>query len=64
MLNHPKNNIDFIRMVAALFVLYSHQHALMGLPEPSVLGAHSIGGFGVLVFFSNQRVSGGAKLAC
>ena len=50
--NHPKNNIDFIRMVAALFVLYSHQHALMGLPEPSVLGAHSLGGFGVLVFFS------------
>ena len=52
MLNHPKNNIDFIRIIAALFVLYSHQHALMGLPEPSVLGAHSLGGFGVLVFFS------------
>ena len=52
MLFRPKNNIDFIRMVAALFVLYSHQHALMGLPEPSVLGAHSLGGFGVLVFFS------------
>lgn len=52
MLLHPKNNIDFIRVAAALCVLYSHQHALMGLPEPSVLGAHSLGGFGVLVFFS------------
>lgn len=52
MLAHPKNNFDFIRMMAALCVLYSHQHALMGLPEPSVLNAHSLGGFAVLVFFS------------
>ena len=52
MLAHPKNNFDFVRMVAALCVLYSHQHALMGLPEPSVLNAHSLGGFAVLVFFS------------
>ena len=52
MLAHPKNNFDFVRMVAALCVLYSHQYALMGLPEPSVLGAHSLGGFAVLVFFS------------
>lgn len=39
-------------MMAALCVLYSHQHALMGLPEPLVLNAHSLGGFAVLVFFS------------
>jgi len=52
MLAHPKNNFDFVRMMAALCVLYSHQHALMGRPEPSVLNAHSLGGFAVLVFFS------------
>ncbi len=52
MLSHPKNNFDFVRMMAAFCVLYSHQHALMGLPEPSVLGVHSLGGFAVLVFFS------------
>ena len=52
MLTHPKNNFDFVRILAALCVLYSHQHALWGLREPSVLNAHSLGGFGVLVFFS------------
>lgn len=49
---HRKNNFDFIRMVAALCVLFSHQHALTGLREPSVLNVHSLGGFSVLMFFS------------
>lgn len=50
--DHPHNNFDFVRVFAALCVIYSHQHALTGLPEPSVLGVHSVGGFGVLLFFS------------
>lgn len=33
-------------------VVVSHQYALHGLPEPTVVGVHSLGGFGVLVFFS------------
>lgn len=39
-------------MVAAFCVIVSHQFALVGLREPSILDVHSIGGFGVLVFFS------------
>ncbi|MCX7279253.1 MAG: acyltransferase [Burkholderiales bacterium] len=49
---HPSNNFDAVRLAAALCVLFSHQHALWGLPEPGVLGVHSLGGLGVLVFFS------------
>ena len=47
-----QNNFDFIRVVAALCVVCSHQFALNGLSEPSVLNVHSLGGFGVLLFFS------------
>lgn len=46
------NNFDFVRVLAAFCVIVSHQYALGGLPEPSVLNVHSLGGFGVLVFFS------------
>lgn len=49
---HQRNNFDFIRVVAAFCVIVSHQFALNGLREPSVLDVHSIGGFGVLLFFS------------
>lgn len=49
---HRLNNFDLIRILAALCVLVSHQHALTGLPEPSVLHAESLGGLGVIVFFS------------
>ncbi|WP_338499617.1 acyltransferase [Delftia tsuruhatensis] len=45
------NNFDAIRIVAALAVLVSHHHALIGQFEPLVLGIHSLGGFAVLVFF-------------
>lgn len=57
---HPNNNFDFLRVVAALFVIYAHQHGIMGLPEPSVLGLHSVGGLGVMIFFtlSGYLVSG------
>jgi peptidoglycan/LPS O-acetylase OafA/YrhL len=49
---HPRNNFDGMRLIAAFCVLVSHQYALNGLPEPSVLNVHSLGGFGVLIFFS------------
>ncbi len=51
-LPHRLNNFDSLRLTAALFVLVSHQHALTGLPEPSILNVHSLGGLGVLIFFS------------
>ena len=41
-----------MRLIAALCVLFSHQHALSGLPEPGLLGVQSLGGLGVLIFFS------------
>lgn len=46
------NNFDFVRLVAALCVVVSHQFALTGHPEPTLFGLHSLGGMGVLVFFS------------
>lgn len=49
---HHHNNFDFIRVVAAFCVIISHQFALAGLREPAVLDVHSLGGLGVLVFFS------------
>ena len=45
------NNFDFLRLVAAYLVLYSHQFALTGRSEPGV-GVQSLGGLGVLIFFS------------
>jgi peptidoglycan/LPS O-acetylase OafA/YrhL len=45
------NNFDAIRIVAAFTVLYSHQFALTGRPEPSFFGLHSWGGLAVIVFF-------------
>lgn len=47
------NNFDFLRIAAALLVMYSHQYALQGLVEPFPPLPHmSWGGFGVLMFFS------------
>ncbi len=44
------NGFDAVRLSAACMVLYSHQFALWGQPEPSLLGM-SLGAFGVAVFF-------------
>lgn len=46
-----KNSFDLLRLAAALMVLYSHQYALLGLPEPSFMGWNSLGGAGVTIFF-------------
>ena len=47
-----QNNFDFLRITAALLVLISHQFSLTDRPEPSIGDFHSIGGLGVLIFFS------------
>jgi peptidoglycan/LPS O-acetylase OafA/YrhL len=46
------NNFDFIRVLAASLVIFSHQYGLMGLGEPVVFGGFSYGGLGVVIFFS------------
>lgn len=48
---HTTNSLDLLRLVAAWLVLYSHQYALMGVPEPSFLGLNTFGGAGVAIFF-------------
>lgn len=48
---HRENNFDFLRMVAASLVLYSHHFSLTGRAEPSFFSLHSWGGFAVLIFF-------------
>jgi peptidoglycan/LPS O-acetylase OafA/YrhL len=46
-----KNSLDLLRLLAASLVLYSHQHVLLDLPDPSFLGWNSFGGAGVSIFF-------------
>lgn len=46
------DNFAFLRLLAATLVLYSHQRALTGRPEPTFIGIHSWGGLGVMIFFS------------
>jgi peptidoglycan/LPS O-acetylase OafA/YrhL len=46
------NAFDLIRLVAASMVLWSHQHAVMGLSDPDAGLFHVIhGGYGVFIFF-------------
>lgn len=45
------NSLDLVRIFAALCVLFSHQFALLGQPEPSFFGWQSFGGAGVSIFF-------------
>jgi peptidoglycan/LPS O-acetylase OafA/YrhL len=51
-LRHTANNFDFIRLVAAMMVLCSHQYALISRPEPRPFGLFTLGTLGVLIFFS------------
>ena len=46
------NNFDALRIAAAFSVLLSHQYALSGLSEPVMFGVTTLGGLGVMVFFS------------
>ncbi|MBE0036295.1 acyltransferase family protein, partial [Citrobacter portucalensis] len=43
---------DIARHIAALMVLFSHQHALSGMHEPGIEGFETLGGLSVIVFFS------------
>ncbi|MES2582828.1 MAG: acyltransferase [Pseudomonadota bacterium] len=45
------NSLDALRLVAAAMVLYSHQFALLGLPEPLFTPWNSFGDAGVAIFF-------------
>jgi peptidoglycan/LPS O-acetylase OafA/YrhL len=47
-----RNNFDALRLLGALLVLISHQFALSGRREPMLVGDHSFGNLGVLVFFA------------
>ena len=49
--SYTKNSLDLLRLVAATLVLYSHQHVLTGLAEPSFFGWNTFGGAGVTIFF-------------
>lgn len=51
MVDQHRNSFDLLRLFAAALVLYSHQHALLGLAEPDVFGWTSFGGLGVSIFF-------------
>lgn len=49
---HRQNNFDFVRLMAASFVLFSHMYALTGKAEPELATDHSLGNIGLLIFFS------------
>lgn len=46
------NNLSFLRLIAALMVLYSHCFAIKGLPEPVYFGLTTAGGLAVYIFFT------------
>ncbi|CAN5479902.1 acyltransferase [soil metagenome] len=46
------NNFDGVRLIAAAMVLVSHQYALTGRSEPTFHGVQTLGGVGLLMFFS------------
>ncbi|KFG92915.1 hypothetical protein GQ56_0134565 [Burkholderia paludis] len=47
-----KNNFDFLRLLAAFMVLFSHQFALLGRPQPVLDSNLELGALGVSIFFS------------
>ena len=49
--DHARNAIDLLRLLAAWAVLYSHQYALLGFPEPALWGLYSWGEVGIGIFF-------------
>ena len=51
-LKHEPNNFDFLRLTAAMLVLYSHQFALLGQSETGIVPTVSWGSLGVYIFFT------------
>lgn len=49
---HRSNNFDFVRLLAAMSVLISHQFALHAMAEPLVFQYQTLGGYAVMVFFA------------
>lgn len=49
---HRSNNFDFVRLLAAMSVLISHQFALQAKAEPLVFQYQTLGGYAVMVFFA------------
>jgi peptidoglycan/LPS O-acetylase OafA/YrhL len=49
---HRGNNFDFVRLLAAASVMFSHQFALEAKDEPLVLHFQTLGGYAVMVFFA------------
>lgn len=43
---------DALRLLAAFFVFWAHQHSLLGLPDLAISNIGSIGTLGVLIFFA------------
>lgn len=50
-MRHHKNNLDFIRLASALFVVLGHSYALVGQAPPVIFGM-AISTLGVAFFFS------------
>lgn len=51
-MKNTENNFEFIRISAALAVLFSHHYALSKLWEPGLSSVISLGGIAVMIFFS------------
>lgn len=47
-----QNSFDFLRLLGALLVFFSHQYALQGRAEPMFLDLATLGGLGVTIFFT------------
>lgn len=50
-MQHKDNNLNLLRLIAALMVLYAHSFAFYGNPAAGFLGLASYGGLGVEIFF-------------
>ena len=50
-MQHKDNNLNLLRLVAALMVLYAHSFAFYGNPAAGFLGLTSYGGLGIDIFF-------------
>lgn len=50
--SHTTNSFDFLRITAALAVLFSHSFPIIGLPEPQPIAGQTFGSLAVALFFA------------